>query len=170
MAPRIVTIGVYGWVEEDFFRALVDAGVDLFCDLRARRGVRGSSYAWANSERLQARLAELGIRYLHCKELAPTAETRAAQNNADRAAGVAKRQRAVLSPAFADAYRRERLEGFDSAAFVAGLGPEAQVVVLFCVEREPAACHRSLVAAHLAQDLGAAVVHLLPDASGIAVA
>jgi len=162
MAPRIVTIGVYGWVEEDFFRALVDAGVDLFCDLRARRGVRGSTYAWANSERLQARLAELGIRYLHRKELAPSAETRSAQIRADRAARVAKRQRAVLSPAFADAYRRERLEGFDSAAFVAGLGPEAQVVVLFCVEREPAACHRSLVAGRLAADLGIEVVHLLP--------
>jgi hypothetical protein len=45
MAPRIVTIGVYGWVEEDFFRALVDVRVDLFCDLRARRGVRGSTCA-----------------------------------------------------------------------------------------------------------------------------
>ena len=164
MAPRIVTIGVYGWDEESFFSALVRAGVDLFCDLRARRGVRGSTYAWANSERLQARLAGLGIRYLHCKELAPTPETRSAQNSADRAARVAKRQRAVLSPAFADAYRRERLDGFDSAAFVAGLGPGAQVVVLFCVEREPAACHRSLLAARLQRDLGVTVRHLLPGA------
>ena len=164
MTPRIVTIGAYGWSEEAFFRVLVRAEVDLFCDLRARRGVRGSAYAFANSERLQARLAGLGIRYVHRADLAPSAETRAAQYAVDRAAKVAKRQRAVLSPAFADAYRRERLESFDSAAFVTGLGPGARVVALFCVEREPAACHRSLLAARLAQDLGVEVVHLLPQA------
>ena len=163
MKPRIVTIGAYGWDEESFFRALAGAGVDLFCDVRARRGVRGSEYAFANSERLQARLAGLGIRYRHCKELAPSDATRAAQYAVDRAAKVAKRQRTVLSPAFADAYQRERLEGFDSAAFLAGLGPEARVVALFCVEREPAACHRSLLAARLAADLGIEVVHLLPQ-------
>jgi uncharacterized protein (DUF488 family) len=163
MKIEIVTIGAYGWDEEGFFGALVRAHVDLFCDLRARRGVRGSAYAFANSERLQARLAGLGIRYAHCKELAPSDETRAAQYAVDRAAKVAKRQRAVLSPAFADAYRRERLEGFDSAAFVAGLGPEVHGIALFCVEREAAACHRSLLAARLAQDLGAEVVHLLPQ-------
>jgi uncharacterized protein (DUF488 family) len=165
MTPRIVTIGAYGWSEEHFFRALARAGVDLFCDLRARRGVRGSAYAFANSARLQARLAGLGIRYLHCKELAPSQETRSAQYAVDRAAKVAKRQRAVLSPAFVEAYRRERLESFDSAAFLAGLGPEVHVVALFCVEGEPAACHRSLLAARLAQDLGAEVVHLLPQGS-----
>jgi uncharacterized protein (DUF488 family) len=165
MTPRIVTIGAYGWDEEAFFGALVRAGVDLFCDLRARRGVRGSTYAFANSERLRARLAGLGIRYLHRRELAPSEETRSAQTAADRAAKVAKRQRAVLSPAFLEAYRRERLEEFDSAAFLAGLGPEVRVVALFCVEREPAACHRSLLAARLAADLGLEVVHLTPDSS-----
>jgi uncharacterized protein (DUF488 family) len=165
MTPRIVTVGAYGWDEESFFQALVRAGVDLFCDVRARRGVRGSEYAFANSERLQTRLAGLGIRYLHYKELAPSEETRAAQHAVDRVAKVARRRRSVLSPAFAEAYRRERLEGFDSTAFIEGLGPGAGVVALFCVEREPAACHRSLLAARLAADLGIEVVHLLPDSS-----
>jgi hypothetical protein len=163
MTPKVVTIGAYGWDADGFFRALVRAEVDLLCDLRARRGVRGAAYAFANSERLQARLAGLGIRYLHCKELAPSAETRSAQYAADRAAGIAKRQRAVLGRAFTGAYRRERLEGFDSAAFVAGLGPDVHAIALFCVEREPAACHRSLVAARLAADLGIEVTHLLPQ-------
>jgi hypothetical protein len=36
------------------------------------------------------------------------------------------------------------------------------VVALFCVEREPAACHRSLVAARLSRDLGLDVEHLGP--------
>jgi uncharacterized protein (DUF488 family) len=163
MTIKFVTIGVYGWDEEGFFGALRRAEVDLFCDLRARRGVRGAEYAWANSQRLQARLAGLGIHYVHHPELAPSEETRAAQHAVDRAAKVARRRRAVLSPAFAEAYRRERLETFDSAAFVGSLGSDVGVAALFCVEREPAACHRSLVAARLAADLGVEVVHLLPE-------
>ena len=72
MKPKIVTIGVYGFDEARFFEALRKVKVDTFCDIRNRRGVRGSTYAFANSLRLQARLAELGIRYLYRKDLAPT--------------------------------------------------------------------------------------------------
>jgi len=39
---------------------------------------------------------------------------------------------------------------------------DATTVALFCVEREPAACHRSLVAERWQQDLGGQVIHLLP--------
>jgi uncharacterized protein (DUF488 family) len=165
--PVIVTIGVYGFAEASFFDALQRAGVDTFVDIRGRRGVRGADYAFANSQRLQARLAELGIRYLHRLDLAPGPETRSQQQAADRANKTAKRQRSVLDPAFAAAYRQERLSGFDSQQFVAGLSLQARVIALFCVEREPAACHRSLLAARLQRDLGAEVRHLLPG-DGIA--
>jgi hypothetical protein len=57
---------------------------------------------------------------------------------------------------------RERLRDFDSTAFVADLGITARIVALFCVEREPAACHRSLLADRLAKDLGLPARHLLP--------
>jgi uncharacterized protein (DUF488 family) len=160
--PELVTIGAHGWAAEQFFAALVTAKVDTFCDLRARRGVRGREYAFANSQRLQARLADLGIRYLHRPDLAPSEAVRAAQYAADAATHTAKRQRTILSPEFGASYRRERLAGFDSAGFVADLGAEARVVVLFCVEREPAACHRSLLAERLAQDLGVKITHLTP--------
>ena len=50
--PDFVTIGVYGFDESSFFQTLQNAGVDTFCDLRARRGVRGAAYAFANGERL----------------------------------------------------------------------------------------------------------------------
>ncbi len=160
--PEFVTIGAYGWDAERFFAALVAAGVDVFCDLRARRGVRGPDYTFANSQRLQRRLSELGIRYLHRPDLAPSAATRQAQSAADEATHTAKRLRAALAPAFVEAYRRERLDQFDSAAFAADLGPQARVVALFCVEREPVACHRSLLADRLARDLGARIVHLTP--------
>jgi hypothetical protein len=160
--PEFFTIGAHGWDAEHFFDALLAAGVDTLCDLRARRGVRGHEYAFANSQRLQARLAELGIRYLHRLDLAPSATTRSQQHAADEATHTAKRSRAILSPAFIESYHRERLDGFDAATFLAGLGSDARVVALFCVEREPAACHRSLLSERLAHDLGIRVQHLVP--------
>jgi putative nucleic acid modification protein with dual OB domain len=60
MKPKIVTIGAYGFDKESFFQALLDAKVDTFCDLRMRRGMRGSTYAFVNSSSLQSRLGELG--------------------------------------------------------------------------------------------------------------
>jgi hypothetical protein len=160
--PEFVTIGAHGWDAERFFGALVTANVDIFCDLRARRGVRGREYAFANSQRLQARLAELGIRYIHRLDLAPSAATRSQQHAVDKATHTAKRSRAILSPAFIEAYHRERLAGFDAATFVADLGSDARVIALFCVEREPVACHRSLLAERLTHDLGVKVTHLTP--------
>jgi uncharacterized protein (DUF488 family) len=157
-----VTIGVYGYEEETFFQTLQAAGVDTFCDLRQRRGVRGARYAFANSQRLQRRLAEMGIRYVHHKELAPTKAIRALQEVADKAEKVPRRQRRTLGAAFKAAYREEILGDFDAAAFVAGLPAGAAVVALFCVEGEPAACHRSLLAEKLQGELAVEVEHLVP--------
>lgn len=159
---EFVTIGAFGWAEDPFFRALQEAGVSVFCDLRRRRGVRGAEYAFVNSQRLQNHLAELGIRYLHRLDLAPPVAVRAIQHAADAAGKTAQRKRTLLSPDFVAAYQRECLTGFDSARFLAELGPDAGVVALFCVEREAAACHRSLLAARLESDLGIAVRHLAP--------
>ena len=61
----IYTIGVYGSNEEEFFGKLIDSQIDLFCDIRQRRGVRGRQYAFVNSNYLQNKLAELGIDYLY---------------------------------------------------------------------------------------------------------
>jgi uncharacterized protein (DUF488 family) len=162
---KLVTIGVYGFNEAAFFNALQQAGVDTFCDIRWRRGVRGAEYAFANRARLQQRLAELGIRYLHFRELAPTPALRQCQTEADKAESTTKRKRSALGQVFIAGYREERLSPFDSRKFVEQLGPEARTVALFCVEREPAACHRSLLAERLQQDLGAQceVIHLTPN-------
>ncbi|MCP5523693.1 MAG: DUF488 domain-containing protein [Verrucomicrobiales bacterium] len=161
-APAWVTIGVYGFTEPAFFEALQQAGVDAFCDIRWRRGVRGSEYAFVNSARLQRRLAELGIRYRHFRELAPAPELRRRQTQADAAAGILKRQRTVLGETFVAGYEEQNLRGFDSGAFLAQLPEETVVVALFCVERDAAACHRSLLAARLERDLGVRVKHLVP--------
>ena len=161
-AIKIVTVGVYGFTEEGFFRALREAEVDTFCDVRQRRGLRGSTYAFANSRRLQERLAEMGIRYLHRKDLAPTKALRERQKEADEADGVAKRKRTTLSLAFVDAFQEEILSAFEPESLLADLEADARVVALFCVEREPAACHRLLVAEKLQEELGVKVEHIAP--------
>ena len=162
MTPEIVTIGVYGFEKEGFFGALAEAGVTTFCDLRWRRGLRGARYAFANSRRLQARLAEMGIDYIHRRDLAPTPAVRERQKAADRETKTAKRQRETLDEAFIAAYEEAVLDEFDAGEFLAALGAEADVVALFCVERAPAACHRALVAERLA-GAGAGVRHLMPE-------
>ena len=163
MTIKLVTIGVYGFDEEPFFQALQDANVDTFCDIRWRRGVRGARYAFANSQRLQDRLAELGIRYLHRRDLAPSPEVRRRQAEADKKNKIPRRQRKTLSESFVEAYREEVLSGFEPQNLLDDLPPDARVVALFCVEGEPAACHRSLLAQHLQDRLGLEVEHVVPD-------
>jgi len=63
--PDIYTIGVYGLTEADFFQKLLDSNIDTFCDIRRRRAVRGSQYAFVNSKRLQDKLEKLSIRYVY---------------------------------------------------------------------------------------------------------
>jgi uncharacterized protein (DUF488 family) len=162
MAPRIVTIGVYGFDEEHFLRALQTAQVDTFCDLRARRGVRGHDYLFANSTRLQMLLAEHNIRYLHLEEYAPSAEIRNEQGVDDKKAHIARRKRTELGETFRTAYKQQYLQNKQPSDFVQEVGTEAQVIALFCVEGQPTACHRSLVAEWLHENLGWQVEHITP--------
>lgn len=159
--PRIATIGVYGFDAESFLTALRDSGVALLIDVRQRRGVRGPEYAWANSQRLQGALAGAGVSYRHHKELAPTTELRRLQYREDARAGVGKRSRAVLAPEYVRRYTREILVHADLDAVVAEM-PTGGVTALLCVERDPEACHRSLISERLASKQDAAVTHLRP--------
>jgi uncharacterized protein (DUF488 family) len=155
----VATIGVYGWTLEDWLAALRDAGVVLVVDIRQRRGVRGSEYAWANAKRLEVALAEAGIDYRHELSLAPTTEIRQVQYEEDRRQGVGKRSRRVASPEYVERYRREILDRADLGSFVASL-PDDGASALMCVEREPELCHRSLVAERLAEQYGLRARHL----------
>lgn len=142
-------------------RALRDADVRLLLDVRQRRGVRGSEYAWANSKRLQAALEDAAIAYEHHPELAPTTEMRRLQYAEDDRHGVGKRNRAELAPEYARRYLTEILDRVDLGGFATGLG-EGNATALMCVERDPPACHRSLIAGRLAAEHGARIEHLLP--------
>src|SRR4051794_17038924 len=159
-SARLVTIGVYGWTLDTFLAALREAGVTRVLDVRQRRGVRGSEYAWANAKRLQAALAEAGIEYLHHPELAPTTELRHVQYREDDRLGVGKRSRTELAPEYRHRYTAEILDVADLAPVAEALGGTA--TALLCVERDPEACHRSLVAERIEAEYGVPVTHLRP--------
>jgi uncharacterized protein (DUF488 family) len=162
---RILTIGAFGTTSEGFFDALSGAGVDLLVDIRQRRGVRGAEYAFVNHKRLVAGLEDVGIAYLHEFALAPTTEIREAQYRVDAAEGVARRRRDHLSLEFTEAYRKSILDQCDLHAMVERWGTVGDSVCLFCVEREPAACHRSIVANAVAEIIGTQSEHLMPATS-----
>ena len=154
------TIGVYGFDRESFLRALKDAGVELLLDVRQRRGVRGSEYAWANAQRLEAALAEADIAYTHLKELAPTTAMREAQYREDEQHGVGKRNRTALAPVYVELYTAKVLDQVDLDPIVKWIGQKQ--AALMCVERDAEACHRSLIAARLRDEFGFEVEHLRP--------
>jgi uncharacterized protein (DUF488 family) len=158
---RVATVGVYGFSVDEFLAALRDADVRLLMDVRQRRGVRGPEYAWANSKRLQAALEEAGIEYEHRPELAPPTELRQLQYAEDDRQGVGKRSRKELAPVYRERYLAEILDNVDLAALAGDL-PSDGSAALLCVERDPEACHRSLIADRLAAEHGATVEHLRP--------
>jgi uncharacterized protein (DUF488 family) len=158
---RAVTIGVYGWDLDSFLTALDAAEVTLLLDVRQRRGVRGREYAWANSQRLQAALEQAGISYEHHIELAPSTELRHLQYAEDARQGVGKRSRVELADAYRTRYTREILDQVELAPLVARLPSEGRTALL-CVERDPEACHRSIVAERMHAEHGVAIAHLRP--------
>jgi uncharacterized protein (DUF488 family) len=157
----IATIGVYGFDLDSFLEALACAKVGLLLDVRQRRGVRGSEYAWANAQRLQAALAEVDIDYTHLKELAPTTELRQLQYREDARLGEGKRSRTTLAPEYARLYTEQILDPVDLGPIVKWIGNSS--AALLCVERDPEACHRSLIASRLEQDWAFDVRHLRPE-------
>jgi len=152
---------VYDWTLETWLDALRGAGVTQVFDIRQRRGVRGSRYSWANSARLQTVLAEAGIEYRHHQELAPTTELRELQYREDDRLGVGKRARVELAPEYRRRYLREILGRVDLRPIVEAM-PADGAAALMCVEADPEACHRSLVAERLQAEFGLSVEHLRP--------
>ena len=162
MRRRLNTIGVHGWSLDEFLAALAEHDVAVLVDVRQRRGVRGPQYAWANSQRLQAALADAGIAYVHRKDLAPTTELRELQYAADELRGEGKRSRSEISPEYHRRYLAEILDEANLEELVAEL-PATRSSALLCVELRPEACHRSLIAERLRQEHGFEPEHLRPD-------
>lgn len=160
MISKIFTIGAYGFTEDDFFNKLLTNKIDTFIDIRMRRGVRGSKYIFVNSNYLQSKLLELDIKYIYCKELAPNQYIRDLQKIADKINNVSKSERTSLGEAYIQSYKEVILAQFSFNNFLVTLSPKSHNIVLFCVEREPKACHRSLAAEYLAEKINVEVKHL----------
>jgi uncharacterized protein (DUF488 family) len=159
---RISTVGIYEFDADSFIRALDAAGVTQVIDIRQRRGVRGTEYAWANAQRLQRLLANARIAYEYHPELAPDTELRHLQYREDARQGVGKRSREQLSAEYVSTYTEEILDLVPLDPLIRRL-PVHGIAALLCVEATAAACHRSLVAQRLADRYGFQVVDLEAD-------
>lgn len=154
------TIGVFNSTEQEYFNKLLENKIDTFCDIRQRRGVRGSTYAFVNSNRLQKKLIDLNIRYEYITGLTPTEEVRAVQKEIDAQRGEQNRDRNSLGGLFIDTYKDKILSKFNFSSFFENLAQNgANRVVLFCVEEDPEACHRSIISNKL-EELGYKIKHL----------
>lgn len=159
--PEIYTIGVYGLTADEFFNKLLENHIDTFIDIRRRRAVRGSKFSFVNSNRLQNKLKEIGIKYLHVLDLAPTNEIRNLQKEADKKGGILKKERKELGEVFKSEYEHQILDKYNLHELISALKTlETRRAVLFCVEKEPKACHRSLVADKLEKEFSLKPKHI----------
>lgn len=155
------TIGVYNSTEKEFFNKLTENKIDTFCDIRQRRGVRGSKYSFVNSNRLQQKLHDFEIKYGYISELAPTTEIRDLQKETDEQKGELKSERQELGRIFISAYTNRILEDYDFEKFFESLEKiGASRIAFFCVEEHPGACHRSIVTGKLLKSYNYKITHL----------
>ena len=155
------TIGVYNSTEKDFFNKLLENNIDIFCDIRQRRGVRGAKYSFVNSNRLQQKLADLEIKYGYIPDLAPTTEIRELQKEIDLQKGEVKSERQELGKVFVIEYKNRILKNFNFDNFLESLDQiGASRVALFCVEEHHEACHRSIVAQKISTLYNKEITHL----------
>ena len=144
----IATIGYQAATVGTFLDALREGGVELLVDVRAVASSRRPGFS---KTRLAANLQEVGIGYLHLRGLGTPPEGRAAA-------------RAGRYPEL----RRIYLEHLETTGAREQLGALAELVqsgrriCLLCFEAEPAHCHRSMVAAALADRVPVRVRHLAP--------
>lgn len=132
---RIFTIGYEGATMAEFLAALGNAGIERLIDIRALPLSRRPGFS---KNPLRAALGEAGIDYVHLKPLGtPPAGREAARLG----------RHAELEAIYAD--QLELPEAIAAAAQMLDLAEEKPSALL-CFERDPGACHRSLLLAAVA--------------------
>lgn len=139
----IHTIGYGGYRSlEEFFLFLADRGIPFVADVRANAG---SGRAGFTGRRMELLSSAWCLSYAHFPSLGIPAEIRHAP---------------VPLEVLLDRYRREILPAaaadLDRLCHIVTHIPSA----LVCAERDPARCHRSILAAVLSERTGLRVVHL----------
>ncbi len=145
MIRELFTIGYEGSRLADVVAALSDAGVTTLIDVREAPWSRRPEFA---KRALGEAMAAAGIGYRHMKALGTPKSGR----DAARAGDIA-RFHAIFDAQLATEAAQIQLG--EVAALVATERP-----CLMCYERDPERCHRSIVAAQLAETSGLAVRHL----------
>lgn len=143
----LFTIGYEGAPLTALVTELKQAGVGVLADIRDHPWSRRPELC---RKPLAAALAAEGIAYLHLKALGNPREGREAARGGD-AAGY----RAVMAAQLSSAVAAEAL------ALVAREA-QSRGIALMCLEKDPARCHRAIVAAALTERFGLAVRHLHP--------
>lgn len=127
---KIFTIGYEGATQADFIARLAEAGIELLADVRAVPLSRRPGFS---KNVLAAALKEAGIDYVGLKALGTPPEGREAAR---------KGRSDILSRVYAA--QLELPEAQLAAAQLVDMARERPTALL-CFERDPGACHRSLL-------------------------
>jgi uncharacterized protein (DUF488 family) len=146
--PPLFTIGYEHATQGAFLDALGEADVGLLVDVRAVAASRRPGFS---KRQLAAGVDERGIDYLHLRGLGTPADGRTAA----RAGRHAEMRRIFEAELETDRAKGEMAELMEIVR-------SGRRVCLVCYERDPAHCHRSIVAERVCEALGIGVEHLVP--------
>jgi len=136
MTKQVFTIGYEGAEIDRFLGVLQDAGVATLADVRAVAGSRKRDFSKSN---LRDALAARDIGYEHFRSLGTPKEGRQAARAGDGAL-----MRRIYCHEILDTQAGQ--EAFEDLTALAGSRP----ICLLCFERDPANCHRRILAERLA--------------------
>ena len=148
MQHPVATIGYESTSVDEFLATLREADVELLVDVRAVASSRRPGFA---KTRLAANLETAGIGYLHLRRLGTPSEGRAAAR-----AGRHEEMKRIFREQLATDEAQEELHA------LADMVRAGRRVCLLCFEADPAHCHRSIVAAALAELVPVRLTHLRP--------
>ncbi len=135
MSAVLYTVGYEGTQADGFALALRAAGVGLVADVRAVAASRKRGFA---KSALRAGLLGAGLDYAHLRTLG----TPRAGREAARAGDAATMRRIFCAEVLETAEGAQALEDLVELA-------RRQPVCLLCFERDPAGCHRRIIAERL---------------------
>ncbi len=151
-ALTLATIGYEGAALDAFLATLLDAGIKSLIDVREVAFSRRKAFS---KSALKEAVADAGIAYVHLRALGTPKPGR----DAARAGRIAE-FRALFDAQLGTA---EAQSALDQALAIARDSPAC----LMCYEREPERCHRSIVAAEMAERERIEIRHLVvPPDSG----
>jgi uncharacterized protein (DUF488 family) len=147
--PELLTIGYEGTTIDGVLARLREAGVSLLIDVRAVPQSRKPGFS---KRQLAAGLDECGIPYVHLQGLGtPKPGRDAVRAGHPELMHAIFREHMTSDRAQADLARARLLTGEHRAC-------------LLCFERDPACCHRTLVAEMISAATGQAISHLFVGA------